>query len=108
MLLGIIAIAAALKNAIGHPATPSSLAQALFLSPAALALFLAGDVVFRASLRIGPRALARGGGACSRSPRSRSAPRWRGVAQLAALVVVLAGAFALERAQNTQRVAVLG
>ena len=31
-----------------------------------------------------------------------------GVAQLAALVVILAGAFALERAQNTQRVAVLG
>jgi low temperature requirement protein LtrA len=106
MLLGIIAIAAALKTVIGHASDTLGLAQALFLS-GGLAAFLAGDVVFRAALRIGPgrwRAAA-AVVALAAVPLGTAVA---GVAQLAALVLVGGAAFALERAQKTQRVAVLG
>jgi low temperature requirement protein LtrA len=53
MLLGIIALAAGLKDAIGHAFDRLDLAHALLLSGGA-ALFLAGDVLFRRVLRIGP------------------------------------------------------
>ena len=106
MLLGIIAIAAALKTVIGHAGDTVGLAQALFLS-GGLAAFLAGDVVFRASLRIGSGRW-RAAAAVLALAAIPLGTAVAGVAQLAALVVVLAGAFALERAQNTQRVAVLG
>jgi len=53
MLLGIVAMAAGLRAAIGHPAAtlPSGPAVAL---AGGVTLFLAGDVAFRRVLRIGP------------------------------------------------------
>jgi low temperature requirement protein LtrA len=53
MLLGIIALAAGLKDTIGHAHDHLDLAHALMLA-GGVALFLAGDVLFRRSLRIGP------------------------------------------------------
>jgi len=52
MLLGIVAIAAALKKATGHAFDPFTFAQALGLA-GGLMLFLAGDALFRRSLDIG-------------------------------------------------------
>jgi low temperature requirement protein LtrA len=60
MLLGIIAMAAGLKDVVGHAFDPLDLAHALLLS-GGVAIFLAGDVLFRHTLHIGPgrlRALA--------------------------------------------------
>ena len=53
MLLGIVAMAAGLRAAIGHPAAtlPSGPAVAL---AGGVTLFLAGDVAFRRVMRIGP------------------------------------------------------
>ena len=94
ILLGIIAAAAGLKKAIGHPGDELHTAQALQLG-GGVALFMLGDLLFR-------RALGLGGA------------RWRAVAlvaalatvplglavsaaaQLAALVLVTAGALAAE------------
>jgi low temperature requirement protein LtrA len=53
MLLGIIALAAGLKDTIGHAHDHLDLAHALMLD-GGVALFLVGDVLFRRSLRIGP------------------------------------------------------
>ena len=89
------------------PATPLGLAQALFLAGGAGARSCAGDVVSARSLRIGSRRW-RAAAAVLALAAIPLGTAVAGVAQLAALVVVLAGAFALERAQNTQRVAVLG
>ena len=65
MLLGIVATAAGLKNAIGHPGTtlPNGPALALALG---VTLFLGGDVAFRHVLHIGT-------------------PRWRALAAVLAL-----------------------
>ena len=52
MLAGIVAVAAGVKKAIGHAYGHVSLAQALALG-GGVALFLAGDLVFRRILRIG-------------------------------------------------------
>jgi low temperature requirement protein LtrA len=106
MLLGIVAIAAALKAVIGHASESVGLAQALFLS-GGLAVFLLGDVVFRAVLRIGPGRWrgAAAGVALAAVPLGTEVA---GVVQLAALVLLLGGAIGVERAQKTQRVAVLG
>jgi low temperature requirement protein LtrA len=53
MLGGIIALAAGLKDVVGHAFEPLDLAHALLLSGGA-ALFLAGDVLFCRTLDIGP------------------------------------------------------
>ena len=106
MLLGIVAVAAALKTVIGHASDTVGLAQALFLS-GGLAAFLLGDVIFRAVLRIGPGRW-RGAAALVALATVPLGTEVAGVAQLAALVLVLGGAIALERGQKTQRVAVLG
>jgi low temperature requirement protein LtrA len=106
MLLGIVAIAAALKTLIGHASAPVGLAPALFLS-GGLALFLVGDVVFRAVLRIGPGRW-RGAAAVLALVSVPLGTEIAGVLQLAAVVLVLGGAIAVERGQKTQRVAVLG
>lgn len=52
MLLGIVALAAGVKKEIGHAFGHVSLAQALALG-GGVALFLAGDIVFRRILRLG-------------------------------------------------------
>jgi low temperature requirement protein LtrA len=53
LLLGIVALAAGLKHAIGHAFDPLDLAHALLLA-GGVATFLAGDVGFRRTLRLGP------------------------------------------------------
>jgi low temperature requirement protein LtrA len=53
MLLGIITLAAGLKDVIGHAFDPLDLPHALMLSGGA-ALFLLGDVCFRRILHLGP------------------------------------------------------
>jgi low temperature requirement protein LtrA len=52
MLLGIVAIAAGLKTAIGHPGTTLTAGPAVALA-GGVTLFLAGDVLFRWVLRTG-------------------------------------------------------
>jgi low temperature requirement protein LtrA len=52
LLLGIVATAAGVKKAVGHPAGHVSLAQAIALA-GGITLYLAGDVWFRRVLHIG-------------------------------------------------------
>jgi low temperature requirement protein LtrA len=106
MLLGIVGIAAALKTVIAHAGDTVGLAQAIFLS-GGLAVFLLGDVLFRHWLDIGPSRwrLVAALLALAAIPLGTAVA---GVVQLGALVVILGGMIALERAQKTQRVAVSG
>jgi low temperature requirement protein LtrA len=106
MLLGIIAIAAALKTVIAHASATVDLAPALFLA-GGVAAFLLGDVAFRTSLRIGS-GRRRASAAVVALLTVPLGTALAGVVQLAALVLVLGAAIALERAQKTQRVAVSG
>jgi low temperature requirement protein LtrA len=53
MLLGIVAAAAGLKTAVGHPGAALATGSALALA-GGVTLFLAGDVAFRHVLRISP------------------------------------------------------
>ncbi len=52
MLLGIVALAAGLKTAVGHPGATLTAGPAVALA-GGVTLFLAGDVMFRRALRIG-------------------------------------------------------
>jgi low temperature requirement protein LtrA len=94
MLLGIIAMAAGLKDVVGHAFDPLDLAHALLLS-GGVAIFLAGDVLFRHTLHIGPgrlRALA-ATLALATIPLGLAVSA---ITQLAALVIVLFGSLASE------------
>jgi low temperature requirement protein LtrA len=95
MLLGIIAMAAGLKDAIGHAFDPLDLAHALMLSGGA-ALFLAGDLLFRRTLRLGPATL-RASAAALALATVPVGLALSALAQLATLVLVLAAALTLER-----------
>jgi low temperature requirement protein LtrA len=53
MLLGIIVMAAGVKDVVGHAFDHLDLAHALMLS-GGVAIFLAGDILFRRTLGIGP------------------------------------------------------
>jgi low temperature requirement protein LtrA len=101
MLLGIIALAAGLKDVIGHAFDPLDLAHALLLSGGA-ALFLAGDVLFRRTLAIGPgrlRAIA-AALALATIPLGLTLSA---LTQLVALVVVLAGSLLAESRRPSPR-----
>jgi low temperature requirement protein LtrA len=101
MLLGIIALAAGLKDAIGHAFDPLDLAHALLLAGGAAA-FLAGDILFRRVLRIGParhRAVA-AALALATIPIGLAAPA---VLQLSVLGIVLGGSLAAESATARSR-----
>jgi low temperature requirement protein LtrA len=99
MLLGIIVLAAGLKDAIGHAFDPLDLAHALMLGGGA-ALFLAGEVLFRRTLAIGPGALRATAAALALAtiPLGLTVAA---LAQLAAVLVVLAGSLAAEAAGLT-------
>jgi low temperature requirement protein LtrA len=87
MLMGIVLVAAALKKATGHPFDEASTFAAVALG-AGTALFLAGDAVFRALLRIAgaaPRAYA-----ALLAPLSIVIGLVGAAAQIAALVALLA------------------
>jgi low temperature requirement protein LtrA len=94
MLVGVVVIAAGVKRSIGNPghAAPAS---ALALA-GGVALFLAGDVAFRRSLRIGPAAIAAAAAAAALATTVIGA-LLAVEAQLVALVVVLAAMLAAER-----------
>jgi low temperature requirement protein LtrA len=94
MLLGIITLAAGLKDAIGHAHDPLDLAHALLLAGGA-ALFLAGDVLFRRALAIGPGGLRAAAAALAPAtiPLGLSLSA---LAQLVALLAVLAGSLLIE------------
>ena len=97
MLLGIIAIAAAIKLVIGHAGDAEPLAPALFMS-GGLAVFLLGDVLFRLVLRLGtgrPRAVA----ALLALAAIPLGTEGAGAAQIGAVVLVLGATIAYERAR---------
>jgi low temperature requirement protein LtrA len=94
ILLGIIAIAFALKKATGHAFDELHFAQALGLG-GGVAAFLAGDVMFRRTLGIGARRL-RGAAAVLALATIPIGVTASAFAQLAALVVVLGAALVAE------------
>jgi low temperature requirement protein LtrA len=94
MLLGIIALAAGLKDAIGHAFEPLDLAHALLLA-GGVAVFLAGDILFRRTLRIGP-ARHRAAAAVLALATVPAGLAVSAVLQLTALGIVLAGSLAAE------------
>ena len=94
ILLGIIVLAAGLKHAIGHAFDHLDLAHALLLA-GGVAVFLAGDVGFRRTLRLGPVGLRAAAAALALA----TVPLGLGVSaltQLAALLLVLVGALLAE------------
>jgi low temperature requirement protein LtrA len=94
ILLGIVATAAGLRNAVGHPGSTLPAGSAIALA-AGVSLFLAGDVAFRQVLRIGTptcRAVA-AGLALAAWPLAEDVAAAAGIALLTALV---AGALAVE------------
>jgi low temperature requirement protein LtrA len=94
LLLGIVLTAAGIKEAIGHAYDPLETADALVLG-GGVALFLAADVGFRRVLGLG-RSLHRAVAALLALATIPLGSELAAVAQLAALVVVLAGAQAGE------------
>jgi low temperature requirement protein LtrA len=94
ILLGIVAIAAAEKHAIGHASRALPAAEALYLA-GGLAVFLAGDLVFRRALGIAaPRVrVAAAVLALATVPLGLEVSA---AAQLLALVALLAGTLAAE------------
>jgi low temperature requirement protein LtrA len=101
MLLGIIALAAGLKDVVGHAFDPLDLAHALMLSGGA-ALFLVADALFRRTLDLGPSAFR----AAAATLALATIPLGLAIsalAQLATLVLALATLLLLEtRAASSQ------
>jgi low temperature requirement protein LtrA len=100
ILLGIVAIAAAEKHAIGHGSEHLVTVDALYLAVGA-AIFLVGDAVFRRVLGIGHSTVraAAGVAALATLPLGLAVSA---VAQLLALVAVLAVAVTLEAGPATR------
>ena len=94
LLLGVVLAAAGIKKAIGHAYDPLETAQALVLG-GGVALFLAADVGFRRVLGLG-RSLHRAVAALLALATVPLGSEVAAVAQLAALVVLLAMALAGE------------
>jgi low temperature requirement protein LtrA len=101
ILLGIVAIAFALKKSTGHAFHELDLAPALGLAGGVCA-FLAGDVLFRRTLGIGtgPHRAAAGVLALATIPLGLAASAF---VQIAALVALFAGALVLERQARSSR-----
>jgi low temperature requirement protein LtrA len=94
LLFGIVAVAAGIKKAVGHPFGHLSLGEALVLAWG-LAVFLLSDVAFRQILRI-CRACYRAGAAAVAFATVPLGMAVGGGAQIAALIVVLMAMLALE------------
>jgi low temperature requirement protein LtrA len=95
MLLGIITLAAGLKDVIGHAFDPLDLAHALLLS-GGVALFLVADTLFRRTLHIGP-STHRAAAAVLALATIPIGLAVSALAQLTALLLFLAGSLLLER-----------
>jgi low temperature requirement protein LtrA len=97
ILLGVVCVATGMKRAVAHPGAELPWGHAIALS-GGVALFLAGEVAFRAVLRLGrlaPRLLALPV-LVATAGAGRAAAGW----QLSALVAVLAVLFAAEMMTN--------
>ncbi|HXT36781.1 MAG TPA: low temperature requirement protein A [Chloroflexota bacterium] len=94
MLLGIIAIASALREIVGHAFTDLTDARAFALA-GGVALFLLGDVFYRRSLGIGSNHWRAGMGALALATIPLGAAV-AATAQLAALVALLGAGFGAE------------
>jgi low temperature requirement protein LtrA len=93
ILLGIVMMAAAERQALTHPFAGASWADAAFLS-AGVAIFLAGDVLFRLELGIGRLWVRAGAAALALAAMPLGV--WSAAAHVGALVAVLTAAIALE------------
>ncbi|WP_037559500.1 low temperature requirement protein A [Spirillospora albida] len=101
VIVGVIVAAAGMKKAVGHAWEHLDPAPALALS-GGVAVYLAGDVLFRRIVRIGPSRirLAAAAAALAVTPLGL----WIAAVELAALIAVLATALAVEhRAGNRSR-----
>jgi low temperature requirement protein LtrA len=98
ILLGVIAIAGALRHAIGHASNELSTGQAVMLGGGA-ALFMLGDVMFRRTLGIG-RGMARLAAAALALATIPLGTSVSAVTQLVVLVLFLAGALAADAAPS--------
>lgn len=94
MLLGVVAAAAGIHEAIAHPGEPMSLGGALALA-GGVALFFAGDAEFRRVLNLGPIVL-RLAIAVATALTIPVGTQAGGAMQLIALVVVIAAALGAE------------
>jgi low temperature requirement protein LtrA len=105
LVVGIIVAAAGMGTAVGHAWDGLHTGSALALA-GGVALYLAGDVAFRRAVRIGPSRIRLGAAAVALA----AAPLglWLAAAEIAALVLVVAAALALEHAATRPDAAVLG
>ncbi|MFB9877907.1 low temperature requirement protein A [Planobispora siamensis] len=94
MLLGVVAVAAGVKKAIGHPTDPLKLGAAVTLA-AGVVLFLAGNAWFRRVLGI-PGNRLRIAGALA-APVTVALGFWSALAQLVALVALVTAVVVVER-----------
>ena len=101
LLFGVVTLAAGMKKAVGHAFDHATAAGAWYLA-AGVALFLLGDVFYRAVLGIGRNTyrLTAAALALATVPLGLTLPA---VVQLTALVVILAAALIAERAYTTTR-----
>ncbi|MFC4532027.1 low temperature requirement protein A [Sphaerisporangium dianthi] len=93
MLLGIVGVAAGVKNAIGHPLDHLHAGPAIALA-AGVTLYLGGDAMYRLVLGLPARRLR--SVAAAVAPVTILLGLWSSLAQLAALVVLLSSALTAE------------
>jgi low temperature requirement protein LtrA len=105
LVVGIIVAAAGMGTAVGHAWDGLHTGSALALA-GGVALYLAGDVAFRRAVRIGPSRIRLGAAAVALA----AAPLglWLAAAEIAALVLAVAAALALEHAATRPDAAVPG
>ncbi|QFG22742.1 low temperature requirement protein A [Actinomadura sp. WMMB 499] len=94
LIIGVLVAAAGMKKAVEHAWEGLKPGTALAIA-GGVALYLAGDVLFRRIVRIGPSRIRLGAAAASLAAVPLGL--WLAAAQIAALVAVLAGAVLLEK-----------
>jgi low temperature requirement protein LtrA len=94
IVVGIITMAAGMKKAVGHAWEPLHGGPAVALA-GGVALFIAGDVLFRRVMRIGPSLVRTAAAAAALA--TIPVGLWAAAAELAALAAVVAAALALEQ-----------
>ncbi|MFC7385828.1 low temperature requirement protein A [Sphaerisporangium rhizosphaerae] len=102
MLLGIVGVAAGVKNAIGHPLDHLHAGPAIALA-AGVTLYLAGDTMYRRVLALPARPLRTVAAAVA--PLTIPLGLWSSIAQLTALVVMLSCALAAEHTAASREAA---
>ncbi|SNS65002.1 low temperature requirement protein A [Actinomadura mexicana] len=105
LVVGIIVAAAGMGTAVGHAWDGLHTGPALALA-GGVALYLAGDVAFRRTVRIGPSRIRLGAAAAALAVTPLGL--WLAAAEIAALVLVIAAALALEHAATRPDAAVPG